>query len=99
MKLQIKVFWSAMFMVLPLLLSAEALAAGRVTADEVANLTVGDGAAALAVRVPDGTTLVLGDGTENRIQSTCEVQYAYSLAIACGTGDDMWSEEGDEYAF
>ena len=132
MKLQIKVFWSAMFMVLPLLLSAEALAAGRVTADEVANFTVGDGAAALelltggdstraswdsdgktltlsgvdfsssaatAVLVPDGTTLVLEDGTENRIQSTCEVQYAYSLAIACGTGDNMWSEEGDEYAF
>lgn len=43
---------------------------------------------AVGVMVPDGSTVVLADGTENRIVSTCDIQNGfYSCGIACGESE------------
>lgn len=52
--------------------------------------------APVAVLVPDGSTVVLADGTENRITCTAVVTDRNSYALACGKKYQAWMETTGE---
>ena len=52
-----------------------------------------------AIVVPDGTTVVLAEGTENRVVSTCSIQSGYSCGIACGEGEEVFFDQTGEKGY
>ena len=52
-----------------------------------------------AVVVPDGTTVVLSEGTENRLVSTCSARSGYSCGIACGEWKEVFSDQTGETSY
>lgn len=55
--------------------------------------------APVGVMLPEGSTVVLTSGTENRISSNCLIKEGYSCGIACGELEQIWYEMSNERGY